>query len=72
MKIFRQIHAMKTILIILFLAGSASAATLNVNTTGWWFDPLLFNASSSPIQAGIDNATSGDTINVSAGTYGEI
>lgn len=36
-----------------------------------WYQTGAFNASSTPIQHGIDNATAGDTVNVSAGTYTE-
>ena len=50
---------------------SPDPATIYVNTTGWWREGGTFNSSSTPIQAAIDNATSGDTINVAAGTYTE-
>ncbi|NAT10896.1 hypothetical protein C4E22_05040, partial [ANME-1 cluster archaeon AG-394-G06] len=42
-----------------------------VNETGWWRDGGAFNASGTPIQAAINNATAGDTICVKDGTYNE-
>jgi hypothetical protein len=42
-----------------------------VNTSGWWRDGGNFNASGTPIQHAIDNATAGDTICVKDGTYNE-
>jgi uncharacterized repeat protein (TIGR01451 family) len=42
-----------------------------VNTTGWWRDGGAFNASNTPIQAAVDNATAGETICVKAGSYNE-
>jgi parallel beta-helix repeat protein len=42
-----------------------------VNTTGWWRDGGTFNASATPIQSAVDNATSGDTICIKDGTYHE-
>jgi len=58
--------------------GSAPSAGLNctcgdicVNTTGWWRDGGLFNASSTPLQHAIDNATAGDIICVKDGNYTE-
>ena len=42
-----------------------------VNTTGWWRDGGALNASNTPIQHAIDNATAGETICVKDGTYNE-
>jgi parallel beta-helix repeat protein len=42
-----------------------------VNETGWWRADADFNASSTPIQHAIDNATEGNTICVNDGTYNE-
>ena len=42
-----------------------------VNETGWWRADADFNASSTPIQHAIDNATAGNTICVKDGTYNE-
>ena len=42
-----------------------------VNETGWWPDGGAFNASNTPIQHAIDNATAGETICVKDGTYTE-
>jgi len=42
-----------------------------VNETGWWRDGGAFNASATPIQAAVNNATGGDTICVKDGNYSE-
>jgi len=42
-----------------------------VNETGWWRDGGTFNASATPIQSAVNNATGGDTICVKDGTYTE-
>ena len=46
-------------------------STFYVNQTGWWRAGGAFNASSTQIQAAIDNATAGDTIYVYNGSYSE-
>jgi len=66
-----------TAILLLYMASAmpitpaATAEDICVNTTGWWHQNGAFNASTTPIQHGIDNATAGDTINVSAGLYTE-
>jgi parallel beta-helix repeat protein len=40
-----------------------------VNTSGWWRDGGAFNPSDTPIQSAVDNATEGETICVTDGTY---
>ena len=57
--------------IILTIAPAATAEDIQVNTTGWWHHADLFNASTTPIQHAINNATDGDTILVHDGTYTE-
>ena len=42
-----------------------------VSTTGWWRDGGIFNASSTPIQDAVNNATGGETICVKDGNYSE-
>lgn len=50
---------------------SYTCGDICVNRSGWWRNGGLFNASSTPIQHSIDNATVGDTICVKEGTYNE-
>lgn len=52
-------------------AANASAATIYVNETGWWFDGENFNASDTPIQSAINNASDGDLILIEPGHYYE-
>ena len=49
----------------------ASPGTIWVNTTGWWPDGGNFTPSTTPIQAAVNAATSGDTIIVRDGFYTE-
>jgi len=49
-------------IVLVLMAGSAEAGTVNVNTTGWWNESGSFNAASTPIQAALDNASAGDYI----------
>ena len=66
-------------LILVFLANSvitASAVPCNcgdicVNTSGWWQAGSAFNASNTPIQHAVDNATKGETVCVKDGMYTE-
>jgi len=62
----------------LIIISSTTAAALScgegdicVNETGWWRDGGTLNASTTPIQAAVDNAVSGETICVAAGSYTE-
>jgi len=50
---------------------SCDCGDICVNTTGWWNDGGAFNASTTPIQAAVDNATASETICVAAGSYNE-
>ncbi|MFZ2070904.1 MAG: NosD domain-containing protein [Halobacteriota archaeon] len=67
----------KSVVLVLFLfivltfgsVGTASATAIYVNTSGWWIAPAQFNASSTPIQSAINNATVGDLIYVYNGSY---
>ena len=49
---------------VIAMAGSAEAATIYVNTTGWWINASQFNESSTPIQSALDNASAGDLITI--------
>jgi len=49
----------------------ASPGAIWVNTTGWWHEGGNFNASNTPIQDAVNNATEGDTITVRDGSYAE-
>ena len=40
-----------------------------VNQSGWWRDNGALNASTTPIQAAVGNASAGETICVAAGNY---
>ncbi|MBN1761733.1 MAG: right-handed parallel beta-helix repeat-containing protein [Methanomicrobia archaeon] len=51
--------------------GAGPNSTLYVNLSGWWRINGTFNQSDTPIQSAVDNATSGDTIIVTDGTYTE-
>jgi len=50
---------------------SCNCGDICVNETGWWHDDSAFNASGSPIQDALNNASSGDIICVKAGNYTE-
>ena len=75
----REIITTTTVLILaLVTTATTTAAAIScdcgdicVNTTGWWRDGGAFNANGAPIQAGVDNATAGETICVKAGSYTE-
>ncbi|KAF5419762.1 MAG: hypothetical protein C5S45_06055, partial [Candidatus Methanocomedens sp.] len=63
--------AMLALCILPALASAAVTSDIYVNETGWWHDGGDFNASSTQIQAAIDNATAGETIYVYNGSYTE-
>ncbi|MCD4810556.1 MAG: right-handed parallel beta-helix repeat-containing protein, partial [Methanosarcinales archaeon] len=50
---------------------SCDCGDICVDETGWWRDGGVLNASGTPIQAAVDNATAGETICVAAGSYKE-
>jgi len=50
---------------------NCSCGDICVNETGWWRDGGTFNASATPIQDAVNNATSGETICVKDGNYTE-
>ncbi|MEA3324981.1 MAG: S8 family peptidase, partial [Euryarchaeota archaeon] len=50
---------------------SCNCGDICVNETGWWRDGGVFNASGTPIQAAVDDATAGETICVMGGSYSE-
>ena len=50
---------------------SCSDGDICVNQSGWWRDGGALNASGTPIQAAVDNATAGETIYVWNGSYTE-
>ncbi len=58
---------------LLYLASVsiASAEQFTVNQSGWWNQSWNYNASDEPIQAAINNASTGDNIIVKDGTYTE-
>ena len=63
------------LLLALITISTTTAAALTcgcgnicVNETGWWRNGGAFNASGTPIQAAVDNAGSGETICVVAGS----
>ncbi|MGP8330132.1 MAG: NosD domain-containing protein [Methanosarcinaceae archaeon] len=67
----------KTLLILTLITISTTTATaiscdcgdICVNETGWWHDGGAFTASTTPIQAAVDNASIGETIYVWNGSY---
>jgi len=50
---------------------SCDCGDICVNPSGWWRDGGALNASTTPIQAAVDNANAGDVICVAAGSYTE-
>jgi len=65
------ILALITVSIATATAISCDCGDICVNDTGWWRDGGAFNASGTPIQDAVNNACSGDTICVKAGSYTE-
>nr|QNO47029.1 cell surface glycoprotein [Methanosarcinales archaeon ANME-2c ERB4] len=69
---------MTALILALITVSITTAATIScdsgdicVNETGWLRDSGAFNASGSPIHDAVNNASSGDTICVKAGSYSE-
>ena len=58
-------------LISVVVIGTASAADVYVNETGWWNAGGAFNANDTPIQAAVTDAEIGDSIFVWNGSYTE-
>jgi len=54
---------------LISITPAAVAQDIYVNTSGWWYHIGTFNASTTPIQHAIDNATAGETICVRDGIY---
>ena len=50
---------------------NCTCGNICVNTTGWWRNGGTFNASATPIQDAVNNATGGETICVKDGNYHE-
>jgi len=65
------ILALITVSVTTAAAISCDCGNICVGETGWWHDGGAFNASTTPIQAAVDNATAGETICVKAGNYTE-
>ncbi len=59
------------LVLTIFMVGIAGANTINVNETGWQEGSAVFNHSSTPIQAAINNAVAGDLILIGNGIYQE-
>ena len=59
------------LLFLLLFCGTTTADTLYANETGWYRSGDAFNATGTPIQHAVDNATAGDTVYVWNGTYAE-
>ena len=66
-----QIRVTFLLFATLLMVGGASATTLYVNETGWYRSGDTFNATATPIQHAVDNATAGDTVYVWNGSYDE-
>jgi len=73
-----RIITITVLILALIIISTTTAAALScdcgdicVNETGWWRDGGAFTASTTPIQAAVDNAGSGETICVKAGSYTE-
>jgi parallel beta-helix repeat protein len=50
------------VLVALAFSGMAAAEQLYVNESGWWREGGVFNASGAPIQAAVDGADAGDSM----------
>ena len=64
-------YAILVLALWLAFSGVATGEQLYVNEGGWWRDGGMFNVSTAPIQAAVDNATAGDSVFVRNGNYAE-
>ncbi len=74
----RTLLKVTVLLLALIIIPTTTAAALScsdddicVNQSGWWRDGGALNASTTPIQAAVDNATAGESICVAVGSYNE-
>ncbi|NOR47262.1 MAG: hypothetical protein GQ533_04345, partial [Methanosarcinaceae archaeon] len=77
MEIRKIITTILLVLALIIISTTTSAAIscncgdICVDETGWWRDGGALNVITTPIQAAVDNASSGETICIKAGSYTE-